>query len=88
VENIRVTKENIVLLKGTTLKITIVADGQSISMIKFGSSQEEYDALCAGDGCTNINVIGHFQKNIWNGNVSPQIAIEDYEIVNKVTYYF
>ena len=88
VENIRITKENIELLKGTTLKITIIADGQKVSMIKFGSSQEEYESLSSGEGCITIDVIGHFQKNIWNGNISPQINIEDFEIKNKVSYYF
>ena len=70
------------------LKITINADGQNISLIKFGSSQEEFDKLYTELGQTVINVIGHFQKNIWNGNISPQISIEDYELTKKQNYYF
>lgn len=88
VKNIRLTKDNIALLKETTLKITLSIDGQDISLIKFGSSKEEYDLLYSDSGYVTINIIGHFQKNIWNGNISPQILIEDYEIVGKANYYF
>ena len=88
VTNLKVSKENVELLKGSTLKITIPADGQNISLIKFGSNEEEFNALHTDSGCITINVIGHFQKNIWNGNVSPQINIEDFEIVKKMLYYF
>lgn len=88
IKNIRVTKENIQLLKETTLKITLPADGQDISLIKFGSSNLEYEGLYSELGYVTINVIGHFQKNIWNGNISPQINIEDFEIVERTVYYF
>lgn len=88
IKDVVLTKDNIQLLKGTTLKITIVADGQEIALIKFGSCQEEYDALCRSTGATTINVIGHFQKNIWNNIIKPQIMIEDYEIAKTTFYYF
>ena len=86
--NIRVTNDNISLLKGTTLKITVPADGQDISLIKFGSSNEEFEKLNSPLGYVTINVIGHFQKNVWNGFISPQIMIEDYEVVTSQQYYF
>lgn len=88
VKDIRITKDNIALLKETTLKISIYADDQKIDLIKFGSCQEEFDALYSDLGYTTIDIVGHFQKNIWNGNVSPQILVEDYEIINKRNYYF
>jgi single-stranded-DNA-specific exonuclease len=88
IKDVVLTKDNIQLLKGTTLKITIVADGQEIALIKFGSCQEEYDALCRSTGAITINVIGHFQKNIWNNIIKPQIMIEDYEIAQTTFYYF
>lgn len=88
VKNLKVSKENITLLKETTLKITIPADGQDISLIKFGSSKSEFESLYSDLGYVTIDVIGHFQKNVWNGNVSPQINIEDFEIVGRAVYYF
>lgn len=88
VKDIVITPDNIQLLKGTTLKITIIADGQEISLIKFGSSEEEYEYIKPKQGSTTINIIGHFQKNIWNNTVKPQILIEDFEIVRQMNYYF
>ena len=88
VKNLKVSKENIALLKETTLKITIPTDGQDISLIKFGSSKSEFESLYSDLGYVTIDVIGHFQKNVWNGNVSPQINIEDFEIVGRAVYYF
>ena len=60
VKNLKVSKDNIALLKETTLKITIPADGQDISLIKFGSSKSEFESLCSDLGYVTINVIGHF----------------------------
>ena len=81
-------KDNVQLLKETTLKITVEIDGQNVTLIKFGSNQTEFDNLCSEYGNTTIDIIGRFQKNIWNGNVTPQVLIEDYEIAKKITYYF
>ena len=85
VKNIKVTADNISLLKGTTMKLTLDND---ISLIKFRSSEDEYNNLYSDLGCVTINVIGRFQRNSWNGKVSPQILIEDYEIVGRTAYYF
>ena len=86
-EDVKISKNNITLMspdKNPTLKITLP---NKTSLIKFKSSQEEYDSLCS-EGCITINVIGRCERNMWNGVVTPQIIVEDYEIVNKVEYYF
>lgn len=88
VKNLKVSKDRISLLKETTLKISVPAEGQDINLIKFGSSKEEFESLSSESGYIVIDVIGHFQKNIWNGNISPQIGIEDFEITKKSMYYF
>ena len=71
--------------KSPTLKITLP---NGMSLIKFRSSKEEYESLCSELGCVTINIVGKCERNIWNGIVSPQIIIEDYEIVGKTAYYF
>ena len=53
-----------------------------------GSSQEEYEKLRSETGCITINVVGKCERNVWNGTVTPQIIIEDYEIVGEQKYYF
>ena len=88
IENIAVTKNNITLMskdKNPTLKITL---SNGISLIKFKSSQEEFDLLNSEIGCTRINVVGTCALNEWMGNVNVQILITDYEITNKQKYYF
>lgn len=87
-ENIKITADNISLMspdKRPTLKIKL-ANGTEL--IKFKSSKEEYDKLNSELGCIIITVIGRCDKNVWNGKISPQIIIEDYEITNKMEYYF
>ena len=88
IERVKVYKENVKLMsadKNPTLKITLP---NGMSLIKFRSSKEEYESLCSELGCVTINIVGRCERNIWNGIVSPQVIIEDYEIVGKTEYYF
>ena len=88
IERINVYNGNITLMspdKSPTLKITLP---NGTSLIKFKSSQEEYEKLHSEIGCITINIVGKCERNIWNGIVSPQIIIEDYEIVGEQKYYF
>jgi single-stranded-DNA-specific exonuclease len=88
IEHINVYGGNVVLMspdKSPTLKITLP---NGTSLIKFKSSQEEYERLKSETGCVTINVVGKCERNVWNGSVSPQIIIEDYEIVGEQKYYF
>ena len=84
VENIPVSGDNVTLLspdKHPTIKIT----HNGIEYIKFGSSQEELDKILEGDA---INIVGTCGKNIWMDKITPQIKIEDYEIVEEIEWVF
>ena len=88
IERIKVYKDNVKLMsadKNPTLKITLP---NGMSLIKFRSSKEEFDMFNSELGCVSINIVGRCERNIWNGIVSPQVMIEDYEIVGKTEYYF
>lgn len=88
IERIAITKDNLELLspdKSPTLKITL-ANGTCL--IKFRSSKEEYETLYSDLGCVTINIVGTCNINEWNGKISPQVIIEDYEITGKNKYYF
>ena len=88
IEHINVYAGNVVLMspdKSPTLKITLP---NGTSLIKFKSSQEEYEKLRSETGCITINIVGKCERNVWNGTVTPQIIIEDYEIVGEQKYYF
>ena len=87
IENIKITSENLKLMsenKNPTLKISLF---NGLDLIKFKSSKEEYESLLS-DGCIVVNIVGKCNSNEWNGKINPQITIEDYEIVNKINYYF
>lgn len=88
IERIKITKDNITLMspdKSPTLKITLP---NGTCLIKFKSSKEEYEKLRQDVGCNIINVVGTCNSNTWNGSTTPQIFIEDYEIVGEIKYYF
>jgi hypothetical protein len=70
--------------RNPTLKISLP---NGVSIIKFGSSQEEYAKL-ATEGFTEIELVGTCNCNLWNGNRFPQIMMKDYEIVDSCKYYF
>ena len=87
VENLKVAKEMLTLMspdKKPTLKITLP---NKISFIKFGSSQEEYEKLLS-EGYVELNIIGRCNANEWMGRITPQILIEDYEIIGQSKYNF
>ena len=88
IEHINVYAGNVSLMspdKNPTLKITLP---NGTSLIKFKSSEEEYEKLRSEVGCVTINIVGKCERNIWNGMITPQIIIEDYEIVGEQKYYF
>ena len=72
--------------KNPTIRITLP---NKINIMKFKSSVDEYEFLSPTDeGYTEINLVGSCNKNVWNGNISAQIFMTDYQIVNQVDYYF
>lgn len=86
VENLTITKDNITLMKGTTLKIISSGD-PDVCFIRFRSSEQEYETLCPSDlGCVTINVIGVCERNSYNDK--PQIIVKDYEIIDRKEFYF
>lgn len=87
VKGIRVASNNLQLMsrgKNPTLKITLP---NGTSLIKFGSSEEEYNSLLSG-GYVELDVVGTAAINEWQGRITPQILVKDYEIVSKVDYCF
>lgn len=87
IKGLKVTKDMVTLMspdRTPTLKIVLP---NKVSIIKFGSSQEEYEKI-ATDGYIEMDIIGKCNKNVWNGWVNAQIMMESYEIVDSSKYYF
>lgn len=60
-----------------------------VNIMKFKSSVDEYESLSPTDeGYIEINLVGSCNKNVWNGNTSAQIFMTDYQVINKMDYYF
>ena len=83
IERIKLTPKNTALMskdKSPTLKITLP---NGVSLIKFGFSEEEYNDLVQPMMTTTINVVGYCRQNAWNGRITGQIEIEDFEVLSK-----
>lgn len=61
-----------------TLKIALPG---GVSLIKFKASEELYEEMLEENKI--LTAIGSCNINEWNGNVSPQILIEDFELRTK-----
>lgn len=77
VTNIRLTQDKIQVCG--TRKDTLRFNYNGITYIKFFAKQEIEKLQNAGDNF-NLTVVGEGAINEWNGNVTPQIIIKDFEI--------
>ena len=69
-----------------TLKLTF--PGRRTNMIKFHIKDEEKESLDPQGGTLTLTVIGKCSLNHYNGNVTPQVMLEDFEITNKRKWDF
>lgn len=81
IEGLKVTSSMVTIYQKTTntLKISLQ---NNISLIKFKATDEQCEKLQNHKGYYEINIIGRCNKNEWNGYVTPQIFIQDYQIVD------
>lgn len=88
VEHVAVTKDMITLMardRNPTLKIQLP---NGVTCIKFKSSEGELDSLFSENGCVTINLVGKAEVNKYFNSVTPQLIIQNYEIINRQEYYF
>lgn len=57
-------------------------------MIKFHIKDEEKELLDPQDGTLTLTAIGKCTLNHFNGNVTPQVMLEDFEITNRKKWDF
>ena len=87
IKDLKVSKDMVTLMspdKKPTLKITLP---NKVSLIKFGSNQEEYEVFLT-EGYIKIDIVGKCNANVWNGYTTAQLLIEDYQIVGQSKYCF
>ena len=88
ISNVRITKDMVTLMspdKSPTLKISLP---NNISLIKFNSSQEEYEKFISKEGWIKVDFIGRCNANKYRDHVYPQVIIEDFQIVDSCQYFF
>ena len=85
IQGLQITKEQITMMASNTVKITLP---NKVSIIKFRMPDEEYNKLVSENGYVEINAVCKCNKNEWNGNVSAQLLLENYEIVGECAYIF
>lgn len=80
-QNIPLSENNVSLIglaKGhPTIKITC----NNIEIIKFGSSEEEYEQMLQPN--QTLTIIATCGKNEWNGKITPQLLVQDYNLNQK-----
>lgn len=88
IKGLKITSDMITLMSPDnrpTIKITLP---NGISILKFHSSQEEYNTLYPNKGYIELDIIGKCNKNVWYNSITPQIFIEDYEVIDRAKYVF
>ena len=90
IEDIAVTTDRLHIMGKSTTPTVKIELPNGVSLIKFKVTEEEVEQLTpsSSSGSVNINIIGVCKINEWNGIISPQIEIKEYEIVGKTDYYF
>lgn len=87
-KNLKITPNMVTVYakKTNTIKITL---NNGISIMNFNASDEECEKLQKNkNGFVEIDLVGRANKNVWNGNVSAQIMVEDYEITKEAAFIF
>lgn len=88
ISNVRITKDMVTLMspdKSPTLKIFLP---NNISLIKFNSSQDEYEKFISEEGWIKVDFIGRCNANKYRDHIYPQVIIEDFQIVDSCQYFF
>ena len=82
--NFKITSSNFQIMKNNTFKFNLL---NGLSIIKFGGTEEQAN-LFTTTGYLEINAICKCNANEWNGQVTPQLIMQDYEIIDSSKYFF
>jgi len=88
INGLKVTKEMVEIYRksSNTIKITL---NNGVSLMKFFADENLCQKLTDNNsGFMEMDIVGKCNTNEWNGNITPQIFIEDYNITDSNKYYF
>ena len=88
IEDLKVSADMVTVYnkKDITIKITLP---NNISLMIFRAKENDVEKLQTNNsGFVELNIVGKCNANEWMGNITPQIFIEDYEIIDSNKYIF
>ena len=88
IKNLKVTSDMITIYRKTsnTIKITLP---NKVSLMLFNATDLDCKKLQENNqGYVVIDCVGEANKNEWNGNITAQLFITDYEIIDSCKYFF
>jgi len=79
IKNIEVCPEQVFVLgkQANTIKFSL----NGVEYIKFNCDENEVESLTSGLGCVTIDLIGEPSLNTFGGETTPQIIINEYEVL-------
>ena len=88
INGLKVTKDMVDVYRKSTNTIKISLNN-GISLMKFNADEELCSKLTdENSGFMEMDIVGKCNANEWNGVVTPQIFIEDFNIIDSNKYYF
>ena len=88
VKNLKITSDMVTIYdkRGYTIKIETPS---GVDILKFNATEEDCERLQTNNtGFVEVNIVGRCSENEWMGNISAQIFMEQYEIIDSNKYYF
>ena len=88
INKLKVTKDmvNIYRKSTNTIKISL---NNGMSIMKFNADEELCEKLTdKNTGYMELDIVGKCNQNEWMGNITPQIFVEDLNIIDSSKYYF
>ena len=88
IEHLKVTPDMVDIYRKSTNTIKISLNN-GISLMKFNADEELCNKLTENNtGYVELDIVGKCNQNEWMGNITPQIFIEDLNIIDSNKYYF
>lgn len=87
IEKLKVTADmvQVYVKKNNTLKITLP---NKVALIFFDADDDLCETLKSTKGWVEMSVVGEVNRNEWNGWISAQILVSDYEITGESKFNF
>lgn len=88
IHNLKITPDMVTIYdkRGYTIKIKTP---NGVDIIKFRATEQDCEIFQTNNtGFIEVDIIGRCSKNEWMGNISPQIFLEDYQVIDSNKYYF